>query len=201
MRLRPSAFAAVPFVVGLLFAAAPLPAQNLVQNPGFATDLGGWVPFMAFDVTEQWSSVDAGGDTHSGSIQGTLPAIGTFRIPIYATQCVVVQPNTTYTFSANILLPAATTPADAYATIFVNTYANTGCFNNPTMNIVAPNVTAVDAWTGTSAPVTTGAMDQSIQINLRVSSPSNTALTSYFDDVFLGPAAATPVRLQAFDVE
>ena len=201
MRLRPSAFAAVPFVVGLLFTAAPLPAQNLVQNPGFATDLGGWVPFMAFDVTEQWSSVDAGGDTHSGSMQGTLPAIGTFRNPIYATQCVVVQASTTYTLSAKVLLPAATTPADSFATVFGNTYANNGCFGNPTMHVPAPDVTALDMWTTTTASLTTGAADQSVQINLSIFSPSNTTLTSYFDDVFLGPAAATPVRLQAFDVE
>lgn len=201
MRVRTSTLAVLSSALGALAVPSLPMAQNLVGNPGFATDLSSWVPFMAFDVTEQWSALDAGGDTHSGSIQGTLPASGTFRIPIYATQCVVVQPNTAYTFSAKVLLPAATTPADAYATIFVNTYANNGCFDNPTMNIVAPNVTAVDAWTTTSASVATGAADRSVQINLRVSSPSNTTLTSYFDDVFLGPAPATPVRLQAFDVE
>ncbi|HET7062917.1 MAG TPA: hypothetical protein VFI49_01490 [Rudaea sp.] len=156
---------------------------------------------MAFGLTEQWTSTDAGGDALSGSIQGTLPASGTFRIPIYASQCVVVQPDTRYAFGTKVFLPSATTPADAFATVFINTYPNTGCFGNQTMNIVAPNVSTLDAWTETSTAVLTGATDQSIQVNLRVFAPGNTTLISYFDDVFVMAGELTPVTLEFFDVE
>jgi hypothetical protein len=156
---------------------------------------------MAFDLTEQWTSVDASSDTHSGSIQGTLPASGTFRIPIYATQCVVVQPSTRYAFGAKVLLPSGTTPADAYGTIFINTYPSTNCSGNQTMNIVAPTVSALDTWTQTSTSVTTGDADQSVQINLRVFAPSNTTLVSYFDDVYVIVDTQTPITLQSFEVE
>ena len=184
-----------------LFVAAPLAAQNLVQNPGFTSDLSSWAPFMAFGLTEQWTSTDAGSAVNSGSIQGTLPASGTFRNPIYAAQCVVVQPNTQYAFGTKVLLPSGTTPADAYATVFVNVFPNTGCSGNESMNIVAPNVTTLDAWTQTSTSVTTGDADQSFQVNLRVFAPFNTTLISYFDDVFVVAGVLTPVTLQSFDVE
>jgi hypothetical protein len=200
MRWRFSGHASV-LAVCMLLPAAPLAAQNLVQNPGFASDLSSWFAFMAFDLTETWTSVDANGDAQSGSIQGTLPASGTFRIPIYASQCVAVLPATAYVFGAKVLLPTATTPANSFATIFVNTYEQAGCAGNPSQNIVAPNVTTLDAWTQTSSTVTTGAAEVSIQIDLRVRADDNTTLISYFDDVYLMPAATTPVRLQSFEVE
>jgi hypothetical protein len=184
-----------------LLHMAPLCAQNLVQNPGFTSDLGGWAPFDFFGLTEQWTAIDAGGDVQSGSIQGTLPASGTFRNPIYASQCVAVQSGKTYLFGTKVLLPSQTTPATAYATVFVNTYPATGCAGNPSMNIVAPNVTTVDAWTATASSVTTGPSDQSIQVDLRVFAPFDTTLISYFDDVYLIDQALTPVTLQSFDVE
>ena len=193
--------AVLPVACAWLFMAAPLAAQNLVQNPGFASDLSSWAPFMAFGLTEQWSSIDAGGDIHSGAIQGTLPATGTFRNPIYAAQCVVVQPGTRYAFGTSVLLPSGTTPADAFATVFINVFPNTGCSGNQSMNIVAPNVTTLDAWTATSTTVTTGAADQSVQVNLRVFAPFDTTLISYFDDVFVIVDPLTPVTLQTFDVE
>ena len=184
-----------------LFVAVPLAAQNLVQNPGFTSDLTHLDLFMDFGLTEQWTSTDAASDVHSGSIQGTLPASGTFRTPVYAFQCVVVQPNTQYAFGAKVLLPSATTPADAYATVSIGTYPNTGCFGNQSMNTLAPNVTTLDAWTQTSASVTTGAADQSIRVNLSVFAPLSTTLISYFDDMFVVAGVMTPVTLQSFDVE
>ena len=184
-----------------LFTVAPAAAQNLVQNPGLTSDLTNWDLFTDFGLTEQWTSTDAAGDAHSGSIQGTLPATGTFRSPVYAFQCVVVQPNTQYAFGAKVLLPSSTTPAGAHATVNVGSYPNTGCFGNQSMNTPAPNVTALDAWTQTSASVTTGAADQSIRVNLSVFAPLNTTLISYFDDVFVVAGVLTPVTLQSFDVE
>ncbi|UXI66168.1 hypothetical protein [Tahibacter amnicola] len=168
-----------------LFSTAITSAANLVINPHFDQDLSAWYLFQAFDVTERWSPVDSANDLHSGSIQGTLPANGTFRMPIYAVQCVTVQPNKTYAIGATILLPGQTTPATAFSTIFANTYTNAGCYGNSARNIVAPNVTATNVWTPTELSVTTEAQERSVQLNLRVFAPSGTTLTSHFDDVYV----------------
>ena len=178
-------FRALPCAMLLLCCAHAHAQQNLVQNPGFTTDLASWSLFNAFEVTAAWNPLDAGGNAQSGSMRGNLPASGTFRIPIYASQCVAVQPNRTYLFGGRILLPSATTPDGSFATVFANTYANTGCFGNNATHTPAPNVTARDAWTMTAEEVTTGPTIGSIRLHLRVSAPSATNLSSHFDDVFL----------------
>src|SRR5688572_31187093 len=99
----------------LLGSASEARAQNLVLNPGFTTDASSWDLFNAFDVTAGWNALDADGNAQSGSMRGKLPASGTFRIPIYASQCVKVQPGRTYLFGGRILLPSATTPNGAFA--------------------------------------------------------------------------------------
>jgi hypothetical protein len=158
-------------------------AQNILLNPGFAHDLSGWDPFTGFGVQQEWSTLDAAGDPGSGSILGTLPASSTFRIPIYASQCISIQPSTTYAFRGNVLLPSATTPATAYGTLFANSYAAANCAGNPVNTATAPTVTALDAWTGTGAAITTGASDLTVRVHLRVFAPAGTTLRSYFDDV------------------
>lgn len=168
-------------------ASAPAMAQNLLLNPGFAQDLAHWDPFIGFDITQEWSALDADGAPDSGSICGTLPASGTFRIPIYASQCVGIQPGTPYAFRGAVLLPDATTPASAYGTVFVNTYAATNCAGNPVQNIVAPEVTMRDAWTITGAGFTTGPAEITARVHLRVFAPAATNLHSCFDNTVLEP--------------
>src|SRR5688572_18469605 len=140
----------LPLLAAFLLAGGPeARAQNLVQNPGFATDVSSWDLFNAFDVTAGWSALDADGHAQSGSMRGKLPASGTFRIPIYASQCVKVQPGRIYLFGGRILLPSASTPNGSFATVFANTYANDGCFGNNVTHVPAPNVSVRDAWTST----------------------------------------------------
>ena len=46
--------------------AAPAAAQNLLQNPGFTTDLSGWT-VNAGAGSIAWNALDASGSASSGS--------------------------------------------------------------------------------------------------------------------------------------
>jgi hypothetical protein len=51
----------------LLVAALPATAQNLLTNPGFATDYAGWDNGTTF-IHVAWQAVDASGQHGSGSV-------------------------------------------------------------------------------------------------------------------------------------
>ena len=191
----------VPLVIAAAIAAATpavAAAQNLLLNPGFDTDLANWDLFNAFDVTATWDVADEHGNPGSGSMRGNLPASGTFRMPIYETQCVAVQGATTYRFGGSVLLPSATTPDTAFATVFANLYAAAGCSGNPSVHHPAPNVTVRDTWTRTQDTVATAATDHSLQFNLRVFAPTGTDLTSHFDNLFV-EAMSDAIFANGFD--
>lgn len=175
------------FVLGALASATPGMAQNLLVNPGFTSNLDGWDPFTGFGILQEWSALDSAGDPSSGSLYGTLPASSTFRVPIYASQCVAVVPDSTYRFGGKVLLPSASTPGSAYGTVFVNSYASANCAGNYVVNAVAPVVVDRDVWTSTSGTLVAGFDIASIRVHLRVYAPMDTALQSYFDDIFLEP--------------
>ena len=175
----------IALALAAAIAATPAIAQNLILNPGFAQDLAGWQPFTGFGITQAWSALDAGGAPDSGSLCGTLPASSTFRNPIYASQCVGVQPNTAYAFRVAVLLPDATAPPGAYGNVFVNTYAAQSCAGNHVLNVVAPEVTTRDAWTITGAGFMSDSTAVTARVHLRVFAPLNTTLQSWLDDVVL----------------
>lgn len=186
--MRRSQFACA-LTLGLIASLSALPAsaQNLLINPTFDVNLDGWDPFTGFGILQEWSSVDSASDPSSGSLYGTLPADSTFRIPIYASQCVVVAPDTLYRFGGKVLIPSSTSPTPSYGTVFANTYDSANCAGNYVENIVAPEVYVKDAWTRTSATLQTGANVGSIRVHLRVFAPANTTLRSHFDAIFLEP--------------
>lgn len=85
---------------GLAFACvlAPWPvlAQNLIQNGGFASSLGGWQPQGS--VTTTWDNSDAAGAATSGSAKLTAPASSSQG---GLQQSFSVTPGYSYEFSAS----------------------------------------------------------------------------------------------------
>lgn len=185
----------VVVAIGLL-ASLPLAAQNLLQNPGFASALPPWEPFNGFGQTTVWSSFDAGGDPNSGSAYGTIPADSTFRVPPYASQCVAVQPNTTYVYGGKAYLPSASAADGADAFASAQFYPPSGCAGNVDVFQFSTNVNTRDVWTGILDVITSGPSDQSVQIYMYVYAPTGTVLQSYFDDMFLMPDAIFRVRFE-----
>jgi hypothetical protein len=172
-----------------LFASLPLAAQNLLQNPGFATALDPWEPFNGFGQTTVWSSFDAAGAPNSGSAYGTVPASSTYRQPPTAIQCVAVEPNTTYVYGGKAYLPSATAAAGADAFVSAQFLPATGCAGNSDVFQFSPHVNTRDAWVGILDVVTSGPNDLSVQIYTYVDAPTGTTMQSYFDDMFLVPDA------------
>ncbi|HUP43018.1 MAG TPA: hypothetical protein VM599_07390 [Thermoanaerobaculia bacterium] len=60
-------------------AGAPLPAQNVLANPGFRTDVAGWVNAGPAIISVVRSSLDVAGDPGSGSAE--IPGFR-FRVTI-----------------------------------------------------------------------------------------------------------------------
>jgi hypothetical protein len=85
---------------GLAFACVvapwPLLAQNLIQNGGFASSLGGWQ--QQGSVTATWDSSDAAGAATSGSAKLTAPASSSQG---GLQQSFSVTPGYSYEFSAS----------------------------------------------------------------------------------------------------
>jgi hypothetical protein len=172
-----------------LLASLPLAAQNLLQNPGFATALPPWQPFNGFGQTTVWSSFDAAGNPNSGSAFVTIPASSTFRQPPAAQQCVAIQPNTTYVYGGNAYLPTATAADGADAFASAQFFPTAGCAGGVDVFQFSPHVSTRDAWVGILDVITSGPSDLSVQIYPYVDAPTGTLLQLYFDDMFLLPDA------------
>ena len=97
----------------LAFAATPALAQNLLLNPGFDRDLGGWTTSVKLsnprpppDLTQasaDWTANDASGNVASGGLAlHAQAAIGTSATAA-ATQCVAASPGFLATVGAKIL--------------------------------------------------------------------------------------------------
>jgi hypothetical protein len=71
-------------------------ANNLLANPGFDTNLGGWGGVLPTGEPN-WVSDDADGCPESGAVHGNSTSENTNRAP---NQCVPVTPGATYHFGA-----------------------------------------------------------------------------------------------------
>jgi hypothetical protein len=85
----------------LLLGVLPAGAQNLLTNPGFATDLSGWSVGVTF-VTATWQPLDATGQSNSGSASVTNTAQG---LTNGLSQCVPATGGVPYDFGARIEVP------------------------------------------------------------------------------------------------
>lgn len=170
-----------------LTASWPAMAGNLVVNPGFASDLTPWSAFNFFDLTVVWSPLDANDDPASGSVEGTVPIHGTFRLPPYVIQCVAVTSNTRYVVGVKALLPSTSATPNANAGILANTYTSNDCSGNANVHHRSPTTSERDAWIDIRHPVRTASNERSIQLNLVVFAPHGTLLRSHFDDAFIAP--------------
>ncbi len=172
-----------------LLASLPIAAQNLLLNPGFATALAPWQPFNGFGQTTVWSNVDAGANPDSGSAYVTIPADSLFRQPPGASQCVAVQPNTTYVYGGKAYLPSASAAdgADAFASA---QFFPVGKLRRQRRCI--PVLAARDH--ARCVDRNTRCRQQRTQRHIAASlpvrgCPNGTVLQMYFDDMFLIPDA------------
>jgi hypothetical protein len=182
--------------VALAIASHLLGATNLLPNGDFAvaTQITGWQTDVS--GTAQWTSDDASGDVGSGSIQLDVTQGAGFYAAYSA--CFQVLPNTSYGYGGMIKVVDAIVGAGIECSEFstadcsgASTVLGSGTFQH----LAAP-------WT--SVPMvagTTGATAVSAKCRLSVAPFLDAPGTARFDQLFFDSPAATPVRLQSFDVE
>lgn len=176
-------------VSAVLMLATHLPAQNLLVNPDFDTDLAGWSGIGA------WSPTDAFGFPTSGSATwvNTWATGGGY----YLQQCVDLAPFfEAYDLSGWAYIPSGQA-ATGIAGIVVTFHSDPGCItflNNHTIQ----DLSNVGNWELLSRTdwVPTGAMSALVRLKNQKSGPED--FETFHDCVFFGP---NPTMIFADDFE
>lgn len=172
--------------------ALPAAAQNLLTNPGFDTDLGGWSDYSDPPrYSAAWSGEDATATPSSGSVllSNDHPEVGIEVIPL--TQCVGAVAGEEYALAIQGMVAAGQSRSGAAAAHLV-WYRDLDC-QTPVLPTFALDLStsAVGVWTqaaGTAlAPATT--LGANVYLGVYKSEPGG-SLAVHIDDVRLGPAAS-----------
>jgi len=133
------------FLLLLAFAAAPALAQNLLVNPGFDRDLGGWTPRTDFgfgapsggEATVAWDAQDAAGNAASGSVAlHAKPGSGSTTAA--AGQCVAIPgQQVLVTFGARFLTRSERL---SVVTATLRFFAAPGCSGAALSDVRAPSL-------------------------------------------------------------
>jgi hypothetical protein len=190
--------ALIPVIsLAFAFAAMPLPAQNLVTNPGFDTDLDGWSLILG---SAAWSSDDCCDDANSGSASFPL---GPYGMGMLNSACIDVTPGASYdlvVLAETLALPpdflfgsgtATVTWYDDVASCPYIFLSEPGMTIQPGTGWRSFGATFVAPPTAAAAKVTlmaqTGGLSEGIDV--------------HFDNVRFGPTGSVPVTLQSFEVD
>jgi hypothetical protein len=169
--------------VSILLAAAPVAAQNLLQNPDFATDLSGWT-VNAGAGSIVWHPLDADGSASSGSARLTTPsAEGQTTNSIQ--QCVEVDGGTDYVLSAKVFRSQGVL-VSAFGS--VTWHAGSGCASflgeDNLISLFAPGA---GGWQEESATIGAPGAAGSAVVRLRSRREDSGALVVHFDSVVFAP--------------
>lgn len=176
-------------LAGLFLFAAPLQAQNLLVNPDFDIDLGGW----SANVGTTWDgTMDADGSPASGSARLAL----TIASPNAAAnggvqQCVTgIVAGTGYDFSGRIFL--TTVPAAGTARVDVVWHSDITCTTVISV-VVGAQVAMTGSWETSIgfAVAPPGAVAAVLQTDEQTNGTAGDFVV-HFDDLFLAPSTAVP---------
>jgi hypothetical protein len=186
----------LPTVLLLLASSPGAEGQNLLTNPGFDTNLSGWIPFTTF-TTLSWSSLDARGKSNSGSVlvtntlQGGIGAAG----PV---QCVPVTGGTYYHFGGSVRIPSGqANTGDAQLRLVW--FPGQGCTGSIFNRQATSSSTAIfNQWvTLTGYDVAPGgAVSAQIKTYLEKNQTTG-SFQGYFDDYNVAPSAPTVLTVPA----
>ncbi len=156
--------------------------DNLLDNPGFATDFTGWDQYPG--RIGEWSSEDADGSGSSGSAllgnEGTSDGV----VPLVLNQCLPVQAGQEYQFGGDVRVPAGQ-PSGTAAYIFAYPYTNSDCAG--ALGTFKNTGSSSGDWVSRQSTITTGAGVQAILFAIGVFKPNGETADAeaYFDNLFL----------------
>jgi hypothetical protein len=169
-------------VAALALVAAPLTAQNLLQNPGFDDNLKGWT---LYNYNPAWNSLDANGSTNSGSARASVPGGGSQGGPALA-QCLPVSAGASYELSVKVHVGEVGRHVGG-----IRYYSGTHC-TGTLLNAVSANSRAGRAasWYTVFEVLAAPATTQSAEVTLSATTKTGGgAHTVRWDDAYFGPSA------------
>lgn len=162
---------------------------NIVQNPGFATDLSSWsVPSNTSGVWDPKNRSGVGGSAHLTSLAtnaGSAPNAGIL-------QCVAASPGHTYAFGASLLVPGDVASASPVIPLLdVRFFSDASCASSLTQLdqvIVQADPVFRDTWIDIQGHRTSPAGTQSAQVAFAAvdftGSSTAESVQVYVDDAF-----------------
>ncbi|MBV8203348.1 MAG: hypothetical protein JOZ15_22260 [Acidobacteria bacterium] len=184
-RLAPALAAAL-----LAGRALPLPAQNLLINPDFVSNLSGW----QVNGQTTWDGTrDAEGfpNPSEGSAREIFDDPSTSNNSAEISQCVPLTVGTTYHLGGKIYIPAGDT-ASGGAFFVLIPFPTSDCSGAPPPGPFAltPEVTAVNSWDDSSTTFA-NSFAKSGLFYAALAPQSGGRLQANFDDVVVAPGAVT----------
>ena len=176
-------------VAAAVVCASAASAQNLLTNPGFATNLDGWSVANDSTIPAAWSSDDAAGSPASGSALLTDTDADSGALITALNQCVAVTAGVTYKTSADFLFPGGQS-SSGNAQILVYWLSQPGC--NGFLSGVSvsqsfgqfPN----DTWNTASSDLRAPDDAASARVQLGINkTPAGGSLAAKFDNVLFAP--------------
>ena len=165
----------------LLVGVLEAQAQNLVQNPGFASDLSGWtIPPGPQTVT--WDGTQ--GNSAPGSVYLGPTSSGSVFV---LTQCIPAVASTAYDVGGSFRYPSSVTTTPV-GSVFVYFYSDPGCTTQlPPSNSLqlSGGGSPADTWLTQSYPrgLTTPALTVAVKVHLWVFTFAAGTVSAWFDDI------------------
>ena len=182
----------------VLSAALPAAADNEAVNPGFVTDLSGWMalagPFTATHDTSQ--SFNSPGSLRVAA-PGSAPGIA-----IVLRQCRTVTPGTVLDLGGKTRFESGhATNLKGFAG--VSWFSDAACATSMALPAIFTNIISdvPDTWLPIHAndvTVPAGASSAFFMLSIGLAAGEGVA---WFDDVYFGPAPLSPVELMGYGVE
>ncbi|GAA0713947.1 hypothetical protein [Dokdonella soli] len=187
----------VALALAMSTGAAGVGAANLLVNPDFNTDLGGWGTTNASQGTTTFDG------TAGSPAAGSVLLSGVACCTVQVSQCVPVTAGQSYDFGANLIEgPTAPGQSGDGTGVDLHWYTDAACATAYiSQNVLQPAISSTWARYGQGS-VVAPAGAQSVWFRIYQYNFKGLAnLTSHADHAFFGPSGTVPVELQSFSID
>lgn len=181
----------------LLLGAVDVQAQNIVQNPGFTTDLSSWTILPGPNYTVAWDG--AMENSAPGSASVDLTSSSGFTDLFFLKQCAPATGSTTYDVGGSFRYPGgvATTPIGGLVVSFFSDAACTAPLGGSSGFGLSSLSSPADTWltTNHAGGLTTPAGTGAVLVYLRFTTTEAGPASGWFDDIRITPVISCDTPL------
>lgn len=177
----------------LVIASTALAQGNLINNPGFDTDLSDWDNPQARSAL--WSDLDSSNSPASGSALIANTGAGNNTTQLVLSQCLPASGSTEYRWGGQASVPGMQ-PEFVSARILILIHDTADC-SGSALQVESVGSADVDAWELVGESIISDSATQSIRLGLGIFKPSgvDNEVSGYFDNIFLRRADTTGFRI------